>query len=268
MVYSVVARGVQALGTNFSGSGAMQDANRNYMTFNKFGNSYMKAAMVVAGGFSGGISSTIAGGKFVDGFKQGLITSGLNHVVHLGAAELDKWLTATMEISADKPQSGETDCVPTVGRAAGRYLGMDIDATGKQALANSSGGIRANKTKEFFESMGLNVDALYEGKAAGDYYFHNGIPSFLNKLAIKFIVESIQAGHPVYLGFTNSNMAGNNLGHAVLVTEIKYTADFSRMKSINYFDPATGRNSGQIVSFQNTYGMSETIYNIFSLSKP
>lgn len=90
MISSVVASGIQGLGTNFSGSGAMQDANRNYMTFNKFGNSYMKAAMVVAGGFSGGISSTIAGGKFIDGFKQGLITSGLNHLAHLSSEFLQK----------------------------------------------------------------------------------------------------------------------------------------------------------------------------------
>ena len=39
--------------------------------------------MVATGGLSGGISSTIAGGKFVDGFKQGLMTSGLNHLAHL-----------------------------------------------------------------------------------------------------------------------------------------------------------------------------------------
>ena len=34
---------------------------------------------------SGGIISAIAGGKFADGFRQGLITNGLNHVAHLAA---------------------------------------------------------------------------------------------------------------------------------------------------------------------------------------
>ena len=38
--------------------------------------------MIAAGGLSGGLSSTIAGGKFIDGFRQGVITSGLNHVAH------------------------------------------------------------------------------------------------------------------------------------------------------------------------------------------
>ena len=51
----------------------------------------MKATMLVAGGLSGGLSSTIAGGKFIDGFKQGIITSGLNHLAHMGYESLEKY---------------------------------------------------------------------------------------------------------------------------------------------------------------------------------
>ncbi|MCC3214761.1 hypothetical protein LIV57_05725 [Chryseobacterium sp. X308] len=40
--------------------------------------------MFVEKSLSGGISSTIAGGNFWDGFRQGIITSGLNHLGHLG----------------------------------------------------------------------------------------------------------------------------------------------------------------------------------------
>jgi hypothetical protein len=39
--------------------------------------------MIAVGGISGGAGSVIGGGSFLDGFKQGLITSSLNHVVHL-----------------------------------------------------------------------------------------------------------------------------------------------------------------------------------------
>jgi len=45
--------------------------------------------MIAAGGLSGGLSSTIAGGKFVDGFRQGVITSGLNHVAHYVIQKID-----------------------------------------------------------------------------------------------------------------------------------------------------------------------------------
>jgi hypothetical protein len=38
--------------------------------------------MIASGGLSGGLSSSIAGGSFADGFRQGVITSGLNHAMH------------------------------------------------------------------------------------------------------------------------------------------------------------------------------------------
>ncbi|GEM_PF-2977631 len=49
--------------------------------------------MIAVGGLSGVISSSIAGGKFSDGFKQGLITSGLNHFVHIVSEQFSTRLT-------------------------------------------------------------------------------------------------------------------------------------------------------------------------------
>lgn len=43
----------------------------------------LKALMITSGGLTGGISSTISGGNFWSGLRQGLITSGVNHVAHL-----------------------------------------------------------------------------------------------------------------------------------------------------------------------------------------
>lgn len=59
-----MASGVNALGINFGTSTGSKTV------YNSFGKEYMKATMIVMGGLSGGISSTIAGGKFWDGFKQ------------------------------------------------------------------------------------------------------------------------------------------------------------------------------------------------------
>ncbi|GAB0155672.1 hypothetical protein CHRYSEOSP005_09340 [Chryseobacterium sp. Alg-005] len=88
-VSSIISSGIQALGTNFTGNGAMQDANRNYISLNKFGSSdLIKATMLAAGGLSGGLSATIAGGKFWQGFRQGIITSGLNHLAHFVNKEI------------------------------------------------------------------------------------------------------------------------------------------------------------------------------------
>ncbi|WP_304343886.1 RHS repeat-associated core domain-containing protein [Chryseobacterium koreense] len=77
LVSSVMASGVSALGINFGAS------TRGNVVYNGFGKDFMKATMVVAGGFSGGISASIAGGNFWQGFRQGIITSGLNHVAHM-----------------------------------------------------------------------------------------------------------------------------------------------------------------------------------------
>lgn len=76
-ISSLMASGVQALGTNFAAS-----KKAGHTVYNGFGQDYMKATMIVTGGLGGGISSSIAGGNFWNGFRQGVITSGLNHAMH------------------------------------------------------------------------------------------------------------------------------------------------------------------------------------------
>lgn len=44
--------------------------------------------MIIVGSVSGGVGSLLGGGNFWDGFKQGLITSGLNHAAHAITSEL------------------------------------------------------------------------------------------------------------------------------------------------------------------------------------
>lgn len=77
---SAISSGVKGLSINFS-------AGRNDFggfSANSFGRNakLMKAIMIASGGLSGGVSSSIAGGNFWQGARQGLITSGLNHAAH------------------------------------------------------------------------------------------------------------------------------------------------------------------------------------------
>ena len=54
----------------------------------------------------GGLSSSIAGGKFVDGFRQGIITTGLNHLAsHVvnGNHQFDREINKAYGSKADKP---------------------------------------------------------------------------------------------------------------------------------------------------------------------
>lgn len=92
LVSSIMSSGIQGLGNtggrlegmNMTSIGGMPIALPQISTFASRNMGLFKAIMLSSGGLSGGVSSTIAGGKFMDGFKQGLITSGLNHVAHLG----------------------------------------------------------------------------------------------------------------------------------------------------------------------------------------
>ena len=51
----------------------------------KIGSKFMNSfAKIGTSGVSGGIGSMIAGGNFIDGMRQGLISGGLNHGIHSG----------------------------------------------------------------------------------------------------------------------------------------------------------------------------------------
>lgn len=88
MVSSLVASGVQGLG--------------NIGNFGSKNPDLLKAIMVTSGGLSGGISATIAGGNFWQGFRQGIITSGLNHVAHMTLEEFGNDTAKTLEDYKDE----------------------------------------------------------------------------------------------------------------------------------------------------------------------
>lgn len=80
-ISSIISSGISSLGIDFSKNAP-----------NSFGKGdLIKVTMIASGGLSGGISSTIAGGKFWQGFRQGIITAGLNHVAHLGYEAIEKY---------------------------------------------------------------------------------------------------------------------------------------------------------------------------------
>ncbi|MCX8532158.1 RHS repeat-associated core domain-containing protein [Chryseobacterium luquanense] len=125
-VSSIISSGIQALGTNFSGSGAMQDANRNWISQNSFGKGdLIKVTMITAGGLSGGISSTIAGGNFWQGFRQGIITSGLNHVGHMGTSKLFGGPKATEVTSSFKANDKGTFVIVETDGLGHVYMKID-----------------------------------------------------------------------------------------------------------------------------------------------
>lgn len=99
-ISSIMASSVTSLGINFGASDAHDTV------YNGFGKEYMKATMIVVGGLSGGISSLIAGGKFLDGLRQGITTSGLNHLAHLTVSTIQRSTrqSALLRLKRDTPR--------------------------------------------------------------------------------------------------------------------------------------------------------------------
>ena len=59
---------------------------------------WAKTAMIAAGGLAGGVSSSIAGGEFIDGLCNGLICAGLNHALHFVAQNTPKIVKVLHEL--------------------------------------------------------------------------------------------------------------------------------------------------------------------------
>ena len=85
---SLVSSGIEGIGET-GGTACVNGKDVPIMTeFSKTPG--FKALMLASGGLSGGLSSSIAGGNFFDGVRQGLITSGLNHLAHYVANSIEE----------------------------------------------------------------------------------------------------------------------------------------------------------------------------------
>lgn len=161
----------------------MEDAN--YIKYNKFGKSYMKATMVVTGGLGGGISSTIAGGKFVDGFKQGLITASLNHVAHSTA---DSFLGDNEDQGA-----GPKKRFPSPKEIKDKY-------NYPSELCNKAGNECAIRLSDSLERNGYDISVLNKYRKTHE---HNGITHQPSAKALAdFSSQNDVLGHPKYFNST------------------------------------------------------------------
>jgi len=118
-IASLVSSGIGALGE----TGAI-GTNTNGSTFakqNKFGQSnWFKATMIASAGLSGGLSSSIAGGNFWAGARQGVIVAGLNHLGHM---RFDKSGESTAEnkddIDQEDPPAKKKPTLDEIARSEG-----------------------------------------------------------------------------------------------------------------------------------------------------
>jgi hypothetical protein len=179
---------------------------------------------MAAGGLGGGISSKLAGGTFEDGFRNGLISAGLNHGLHALANGIHKY----QEYALSKPkEAGEfqviriklssTDCcytdyhenvtfdIPVVG---------DVDSKGKlywrvydQAKfvsdPNANGDFTGTMTQNanaFATDIDYSFDASYAYKS--EMAFSVPVP-YARGIAYEHIVSS-KWGYWGHINISNS----------------------------------------------------------------
>ena len=172
-ISSLVSSGVEALGTNFSGSGSFRTVDGGFSP-NSFGaGAGIKAVMIASGGLSGGISSSIAGGSFWKGVREGLITAGLNHSLHMmlddggGGGNGGKKKTEPWDKNGDgKLQKSEADWWIVNGNGKAITVnGNKIDISGLKVPANQDfeGGSFVLQTTEAFMQLPYETAATYGG---------------------------------------------------------------------------------------------------------
>ncbi len=180
------------------------------------------------------------------GFRQGIITSGLNHLAHLASTEIDEWKIQRMRIR--RREQMNSSCVASSGVMARDALGSPLsndEATKFEMVARKNNGI-ANHPK-FFKSMGMDTISFdYQNDGTwNSWYNENGISDGMKCDAIKFIVENMQKGHPVLVAFKSDETEA----HMAVISEIKYKADYSAFEYIELTDPSSVKINGNTIYY-------------------
>ncbi|WP_434980418.1 hypothetical protein [Daejeonia sp. YH14] len=166
LISSLIATGIQGLG-ELGGAFQSIDASQGIGILTNFGDrnsDLLKAVMIASGGLSGGISATIAGGKFIDGFKQGLITSGLNHVAHMVSAEITGIINSRdslREQGVDPDQVAPSDQTTIDKLKSNRILSPLFEKAGNPGVKfeEMKGGVQGRTVNDYYNktsSLSLN----------------------------------------------------------------------------------------------------------------
>lgn len=141
----------------------------------KVSEQWTKAATIAAGGLSGGVTASMAGGSFLDGVCNGLISSGLNHAMHLVAEGG----------SPDDPPGKQDDRrkLMMFWQKKNPSLSWDKNGDGKlqRTEANdwweNSNGAPVYVDNSKIDWTGLKIP---KGKVAGDVFSITTVEAFLN----------------------------------------------------------------------------------------
>ena len=212
---------------------------------------WAKAAMIAAGGIAGGVSSKIAGGEFIDGFCNGLISAGLNHALHYVAEGGGKLLQASLknidkfnhvrqsDYWHPKPSRCKYACLEMIER----YFYGDAGRTEQQLFNKGLGFESRDAVLPFFQRMGSNGDNRYFAYDATGYTPDN-------------IARSIAIGDPVVMiewqgnyGHASVIVGVNEVSQGNYMLQIADPLDNTQMRFESWNDLTSSRSSFQLIHF-------------------
>lgn len=184
---------------------------------------WAKTAMIAAGGLAGGVSSSIAGGEFIDGLCNGLICAGLNHALHLVAEGGVVWLKNIERLQqltqSDALARSPEMCKYCVVLMIEKYF-FGGNARSEWALKTAAGDLNEKFSKSMCE--------FYQSFASGYSVWD------VDPYSPEAIEECLKSGEPVVF----SDYGSKDGHHAYLVTGVKTCSDGSH--SLYMIDPLTG----------------------------
>ncbi len=218
------------------------------------------AVIIASGGLSGGVGSVIAGGNFWKGVRQGLITAGLNHMMHVGYNALekkwkvDKWLVEAEENGVDT-ESKPIESVETVYNSINAVQDLkDMYRAGRGRQYKVS--VKPGNVDEYATTNGTKKTMVFYTSAFTDYrtlfstIYHEGV-HLLQFAYNKHLILSKKHGRSVtdlYLEFqaykAEYNISGNVFAwnemmkyHGVLLKYKSRVQSFRNMSDLNLMLP-------------------------------
>lgn len=253
MISSAISSGIEAIGKiSITETISLEEYNITTISpFNVKHKSLYDIILISSGGLSGGISSSVSGGKFWEGVRQGLITSSTNHLFH----QAEKWITKKVELKQTN-QKYSYDCVMACGQGAAEYFD-----TGKMKNEDSYKKYYEEHIEKLGGTPSTSISTVMGAFGIQTEQFTK-VPSEFRIQAMTFIINSFDTGQLTLLGFneTITGQSGSG-GHASLIKEFKYTSDYKKFQ-ISLMNPMGGLGTSTMSDFS-----TKKVFGIFSLKK-
>ena len=219
----------------FSGAFGSLAGNLTGSMLSGVSNNYAKFGVsTVMGGFSGGVSSEIAGGNFWDGARNGMISAGLNHGLHL--IQNNIYSNQLKKVFESYPMENDREISPSEAFSRVSPAAAELNASGDPNYQNAC----ATRLSLAFAKAGVNIPRGYGGlmdvngnriivSASQMYRFmstkYGDLMSSYNSATSK---------NGIYIGLTKPNQGFS--GHVTIMKTGFRSYDYSNsMKQMNFW---------------------------------